>query len=762
MATPSSTVKGDINLALYKRLYDNGIAIPEEKLFALRAEGIIGMGEEEVRLARKRKVVRDGAPEGWPEWLSFDGMKEVPDEAWKPVSTINHTEEFVGWVNSFLYNTFEMIGYYEPFERYCQQAYVWVLSQSSVSDAMNREARREYIQDEFAKCDRNTLFFANTHGTLKEGDDSSGSRRYAAKHHHAVIFYLLDCGYSVMIGKGRQIGCTSAIGVWALKCTMFSMNHYIKFVTEDDKTGEEIFNDKIKYPYTELPSRFKFTVKGDSQKRLWLSSKKEKGGRGVPNSRIEVVAPSTTAINGGSPQKTIVDEIGNIPMLGEMLNEARPTLYWNNPYTGKFEMRRQVVLLGTGGKMEKGKGAYEREWYRFLSLWEDRNFQAGIVPIFFDWTVRLSQEDYEKEKAYYYGGNRASELGIDLETSKIQFHQHYPTTFRDMFRSSTDTLVAQDIINEGLERIRGRDPQERALYGYFEPIFDTHYPTDANSDVPYKIVGANFIPVDDSDTAHQATAIMWRRPQNGWVHRYYKGTDPIASESGVSYFASTVFDDYECGPACLVNFRRKHDHKYAFLQSLLMGLYYDVEHEENKKVGIPELVENNIGTNYMDYVENKGFRRSLVFNTQLPPRFRGGSSVLGVDNKTIRNQAIIDKLIEVVKTYRSTINIETYWLQLETFTRNVTATGKEVWGPKNKKINRDDSLFSLVYSYICRECYPDRYPYELEQDIVGYKLVYALERQPDGTLLRKPKRIPQVKRKKLTHHVSDTIRPEGG
>lgn len=747
-------------LGFYRKLHNSGVTIPEEKLLELRAEGMIH--EEETPLtASKRGVVNEGAPEGWPEWLSYEGMGEVQDHQWRPPSTLDHTPEFVGWVNSFLYNSFKNIGYYEPFERYCQQAYIWGVQVESFSDRISRDAKRDYALEEFGRSDRNTLFWANLHGYLKEGDDSSGKRKYSALHHHAVIFYLLDCEYSLMIGKGRQIGSTSAMGLWALKRIMLRPNYYIKFVTEDEKTGKEIFDDKIKYPFTELPPRYKFTVKGESQKSFWLTSKAEKGGRGIPNSRIDVVAPSTTAINGGSPQVTLIDEIGNIPMLGEMLNEARPTLYWINPVTGRFEMKRMVVMWGTSGKMERGKGAYEREWYRFLSLWEDGQYQSGIIPIFFDWTCRLSREEYEKERSYYYGGSRAAELGIDLETSKTQFHQHYPSSFRDMFRSSADTIVSQEIINEGLNRIRARRPQEKAEYGFFEPVYDTGQPTDANSDVPFRVIGARWCPVDDEDVERQATSIMWRRPAEGWFDRYYQGTDPIASESGVSYQASTIYDDHLNEPSCLVNFRRKHDHKYSFLQTFLAGLYYDISRPEPKKVGVPELVENNIGTNYMDYKETKGYRRSLVYNSQLPPRFRGGGHLIGIDNKTVRNQSIIEKLIEYIKSYHQNINIETYFLQMETFTRSVTATGKEVWGPKNKKINRDDSLFSLVYAYICRESFPDRYPYEVERTVTGYKTVYELVRQPDGTLIRKPRRVPQMKRKKVETHAANAFRPEG-
>ena len=738
-------------LKLFKKLHEGGIQIPDDKLAELRAGGFVPM--DGIQMAKPRVVHNENAPEGWPEWLSYTGDITVEDSEWRPKSRVQHTEEFIQWVNSFLYNSFEFIGYYEPFEKYCQQAYLWEVGMGIIPESTSSDARKDYILSEYNKCDRNTLFFANRFGYLKEGDDDEGRVKYRAKHHHAVILYLLDCGYSTMFGKGRQIGCTSAIGLWALKCILFRPNFYIKFVTEDDTTGKEIFRDKIKYPFTELPPRFKFTVKGDSQSQLWLTSKREKGGKGYPNSRVDVVAPSPTAINGGSPQVTIVDEIGNIALLGEMINEARPTLYWNNPVTGQFEMKRQVVMLGTGGKMDKGKGAYEREWYRILSLWEEKNFQAGIIPLFFDWSVRLSRADYMKEKDYYYGGHRSSELGIDLEASKIQFHQHYPSSYRDMFRSSTDTLVSQDIIGTGLTRCRALSAIERPVYGYFEPIYDESNPQPETSDVPFAIIGSRFIPVSDDDMA-KATAIMQRAPVTTWRHRYYQGNDPILGESGVSNFASSIWDDQFCEISCIVNFRKKHDHKAAFLQAMLMGLYYDTDHVEGKKVGVPDLTENNLGANYMDYKEAKGYRNSLVYNAQLPPKFRGGGSLLGIDNKGVRNASIISEIEELFKIYHQNINIETLFVQLDTFTRNVSNTGKEVWGPKNKKINRDDTLFSSGYSYLCRKCFPERFPYEEQKSVVGFKLQYALIRNQDGSLSRIPKRVPVLQKKKDSNAVN--------
>ena len=693
--------------------------------------------------------------DGWPRWLPRpEGIVDPDRLQWKPESTVEHSEAFVRWVNSFLYHAFSAIGHYKPFEDYCQQAYLWLKEDVSVMGIRDADQRRAVMLSEFGRCDRNSLYFANKYGYIKEGDDDSGRRRFSAFHHQAIVLFLLDSGYSFMLGKGRQVGATSVIGLWAIKRIMFRVNYYIKFITEDDKTGKEIFEDKIKYPYTDLPKWMKFAVKSDAANRLWLSDKSEKGGEGFPNSRIEVVAPSTTAINGGSPQVALIDEAGNIGILGDMLNEARPTLYWINPVTGKFEMKRQVVFWSTGGKMTKSKGAYENEWYRFLSMWEEGKFQAGIVPLFFSWHVRLSEQDYLKEKAYYYGGNRSSELGIDLETSKTQFHQHYPTTFRDMFRATSDTLVSQDIISEGIDRVRNMPPEERGVYGYFEPIFDINTPADEHNDVPYRIIGARFIPCDDSNM-DRTTVFMVHKPSAGWYHRYYQGTDPIAAETGTSNHASTVLDDLFQEPACILNFRKKYDHKYVFLQCLLMGLYYDINSPDGRKKGIPELVEANIGANYIDYKTSKGYGRSLVYNSQLPPRFRGGPQLVGVDNKGIRALAIIDKMSETINSYHRKFKAEVIFTQLETFNRTTTATGKDVWGPKNKKINRDDVLFSTTYSYICKEAFPDRYPYEEERVVVGHKTVYELVRMPDGTLKRKAKRVPCYRRSRYTNTSSN-------
>lgn len=702
-----------------------------------------------IELLKREGYIKDEMPEDIPElpkkitrWSldPFEGKdsyirlrESIQKEDWAPKSVLHHEIEFIQWVNSMVYGIFPSKIYYKPFEMYKAQAYRWLQDNDNMSDYKSDDSKREYIFREYDRIAENTLYFANKYGELKEGDIASGTVDYRAKDHHAVIFFLCDCGYNLVGGKGRQIGFTSAMGLYALKKLLVQNNYYIKFIAEDEDTTEEIFTDKIKYPFGALPRWMQPPVRGDSGKRFWLSDRPGKGKKGYPNSRIDVVVPKTTAINGGSPQLVLIDEIGNIPILGAMLNEGRPTMFWNDPRTGEFKLKRQLIMWSTGGKMDKGKGAYEKEWYRILGLWEAKQWNSGFVPLFFSWHCRLSKEEYEKEKSWYYGA-RAVEKDIDLETSKIQFHQHYPTTYKDMFIVSANTLVSRQIIEEGIDRCKSLGPRMQPVYGYMEPIYDETDRMSPESDVPFRIIDARFVALDEEDSESKASVIIFQRPETGWVNRYWQGTDPIATETGHSKMGSVIWDDYYKTVSALLNFRKKHDHKYVFLQTLLLGLYYDVR--DGRKEGVKELVEANIGTNYIDYKESKGFLNSLVFNSQLPSKVTGGSRDIGIDKKGQRVDAIIDYLTEVVRNYSKNIFIIVFFDQLSTFVQKISKSGREIWGPQNRLMHYDDALDALAYAYICRMACSHMQTYKREDRLVNTRTKYKLVRDREFNLIR--------------------------
>jgi len=700
----------------------------------LRRNGLI---EENLNISKKYETdVQDLT--GSPKFYAFtDELENYPDNLtqkdWLPESLLEHSKEFYDWISSFLYGAFTQKIDYELFNRYKAQAYHWLKDKDSLYDYQDRNDREAFKYREYTRMAQNTLYAAAKYGALKEGDIASGEMHFNPFEHQAVSWYLADCGYSLLIGKGRQIGLTSALGFYAVKKMIFQLNFYIKFIAEDEDTTEEIFADKIKYPFSALPLWLRPPVRSDANRRFWLSDKKKKGEKGFPNSRLDVIIPKVTAINGGSPQVVLIDEIATIDIFSEMLNEARPTMFWRNPNTNKLELKRQIIGWGTGVYRKDTNTAFQREWDKLVELWSEQNFSLGFVPVFFSWHCRLSKEEYEKEKAWYYG-SRATSENIDRETSKIQFHIHYPSTPSDMFLKVSRTLVGRDIIEDGIERAR-KLAADITVRGYFEPVYDYSIKMPETSDVPYKIIGAKFIPVDESNI-DKASATIISYPEQGWRNRYWQGTDPILTETGHSKMASTIWDDVIKAPVCLVNVRKQHDHRWCYLQTLLAGLFYDTSSEG----GIKELVEGNIGTNYIDYKSDKGFANTLVYNSQLPEKVMGGCEI-GIDNHGMQNirsrsAAIIEYMSEVFRLYSKKILISTYFEQLSTFTNVITKSGRETWQPANKVAHFDDALFSITYAYICRLAFPHLQPSSGNVSTVHTKVRFVLQRDDQNRLVR--------------------------
>jgi len=157
-----------------------------------------------------------------------------------------------------------------------------------------------------------------------------------------------------MLGKPRQIGATSVLLPIAMKRAICRKGYFVKFICETIEKVTEVFEDKLKFPFFHLPVWMKPTVSNDRENMLRFAYKKKKGTMGGVESKISITGPSITAINGGSPNLVLIDEAGNIPLIGDIMDEGRPTLFYLNPATKKLEMRRQIVIWGTAGAQENG------------------------------------------------------------------------------------------------------------------------------------------------------------------------------------------------------------------------------------------------------------------------------------------------------------------------------------------------------------------------------------------------------------------------
>lgn len=678
----------------------------------------------------------------------FEGReKPIEKSEWMPKSTTEHEPDFVNWINSINLKGFKNRITYRKFSLYCQQAYAWLSDGLNSYDFDDEEEREDYRMEELRRCAENNLYFLNKYVWYKDADaeDGSGRIKYIARAIHEVMAYLDDCGYSAIIAKARQIAATTTLMAIDVRDLVFKQNHFMKFITEDEKKAIEIFDDKLKFTFSNLESWMSPDILNEQERLFSTGFKHEKGKKKGVGSKILVDVPKRTAIAGGAPQKVKIDEGANIPILGVMIGNARPTMYWMNPRTNRLEVKRRLWVWATGGEMEKGGGAFQSEFMAIYNSWLAGEYDACMVPLFLDWTCRhgATQADYDREKAVAYKkGNNASDPHAKKHIT--EFYQSWPTTLSDVFRTSTDTLLDEDYIERNLKKIREVKEQNKfALHrtGYFEPVYDYTVEMPEGSDTPFKIIDAVFVPTDAIDP--RASTIIFSEPKRAWRNRYFIGVDPIETDNGLSDFSSTVWDKYYKTPAALLAWRSKNMQE-AFLQSMLLNIYYD----DDQKKGTRELIESNRGSAYKQYVISKGYGKSLTYNYELPDYLQIKSSTknegVGIDSHGERTRQIVSIQGNVFYSYGENIYIEKYFEQAKTFTRTMTASGNESWGPMNKKYFKDDALWSLTYSYICGElCYTNVFPENTSSDDKKTVVKHVLKRNGKGKLNFVAQRVKQ-------------------
>jgi len=628
-----------------------------------------------------------------------DGMIKghIPTEAWKPShEEFEYPKSFIDWIDS-INSGWQNKKEFKPFSLYCKQAEEWLKDKSAIVDFNNEEDQYDWLVEEIQRCKDNTLYFCNKYGFIKEDKSQGGMLKYSAWDAQKVLLFLFDCGYSFMIGKARQIGFTTTMCLAGMKRVNLNKSYFIKFVTHSESKGIEIFRDKVKWTYTKIPDHIAQDVKNWTDKVMSFDKKGQKKGRDEGGaSRFQVDSPQVDAINGGSPSAVFVDEIGLFDIFGEMMREGRPALFKYNPDTGKMTMQQQFMAWGTGGEMDKGGSVFESEFKMCLKQWKEGNYEYGIIPLFFNAYARRGVTDAHinnERKAYL-----ALEGTKKGEIAKVQFHQHYPITIDDMFLRKSRTLVPIHLCNQRLNDIYGKDvPIE---YGYFEPILDMSQPTP-DLLTTHRIVGAEWIPTKGREDVN-TSAVVVHHPPNGevWKNRWYQGTDPINSETGHSKMCSAIWDSYTNSVSSVV-FHRDRKFKQTYLQVLLQSLYYD----QQKRGGVKELIENNIGDMHLDFQEIHGFKNKFTAMAQLPEylQIRSGKW-FGISNKANTGPRIIAKTEEMLETYAESIDIPWIWEQLKTFVekdlKSSTSHRQTRYQAADTRYDYDDTIFAVTFAYI--------------------------------------------------------------
>ena len=291
----------------YLDLYHTGIPLKPEQLQLLYDWGYLSPPTAEIDTKERLEYNRDASIDY--DFLVKSGIDPetlVVKQLWiaNDGNPLRPNREFISFIDSQLKGMSHKDKNLQ-FELYKLQAKQWLDDPDKITNYPDEDGQIRYVNRERRRCLNNSLYGLNKYLWLKEAAMASGKLKFIAWMPQQVVLWILDCGFSVMIGKLRQVGFTSFIMGRAEMRVRCNKNFFAKFITENVKKAEEIIQDKLKYAFSEQPDWFKPTVHNDAPNLFSYIYKTRKGDTEGANSRIVVEAPYLTAINGGSPNEVL-------------------------------------------------------------------------------------------------------------------------------------------------------------------------------------------------------------------------------------------------------------------------------------------------------------------------------------------------------------------------------------------------------------------------------------------------------------------------
>ncbi len=621
------------------------------------------------------------------------------DFDWKPdkETLYEHTEDFYRWINAI--NTgFQNIIEYKPFNLYVQESQGWLHERKDMNSFRTREELKGYIREERRRCVRNSLYYLDKYHYFKDAESRTGFTKYTARKGQQVLCFLVDCGYSMFIGKARQVYFTTTLFGIGLKNIMMRKSFYLKIISADDKKAKRTFEDKFKSPYYQVSQMLrpaKRYTDQQGQMGFHMDKKTMEGGGSIAT----VETATEDAVNSGEPAMIYIDEMGLIDIIVLMIENAKSTLWKPNEH-GKMVRKNQLLAFGTSDTVNTP--GFKTLMNAARDNWDARNFRYGFVPVMFNCFARdgVDQEFYDQQKLDAY-----SVTGPESEKVRVKFHQDYPVVWDDMFLDSAQTIIPLNRILVNINR--SEQTQKGIMRGYFDPIINESVKVNGRP----KIIGSTWIPatsVNDPlgiwELYEQPAHILDRKQR--WRYRYYQGTDPIMSATGQSDFASVIWDAVADAPVGLLSFRPV-DHRFAFHQAALGGLYFDVE---------KELAESNIGQNYIDFLIDLGLNQRLEFNSALPRHYQTEGNPYGIRKTTQTQRYMVGDLILLLDNNEDKINYVRFWSQLRRYVlKEGRQTNYDVYAPSNKNFDRDDVIDAVLYAKIQANNFSNHAPRDLNE-----------------------------------------------
>lgn len=463
---------------------------------------------------------------------------------------------------------------------------------------------------------------------------------------------------SLLVLKGRQQGFTTLVTAYQLACSILNRNFQGYTLADKSDNSEAIFQNKAKFPYSQLPEVLKPTEKFNNRRQLLFD--KINSSWAVDTATKNVGRSRTVNFFHGSECAFWGDGIAPVQgALGEAFTRNCIKIYEStangyNDYQVMWNSGVHINCFYEWWRTKEYRIEFRNEEHKadFLNSIDTRK---GWIYDRLRWL--RDDKQLEAEQLYWYWNKYDKYLDKDL------IKQEYPCTPQEAFLLSGKNVFDTAVILDRLAKL-----QKPLKVGYFAYDYD----------------------------GLRITNIKWVNDKSGYIRLYQMpnvpefaeyciGGDTAGSDSGEDFFTGHVLDAKTGVQVAVLKHQFDAD-QYA-KQMYCLGRYY-----KDALIGI----EANFDSFPIMELQRLGYPKQYTREAQ--DTYTGKTEKrFGFKTTALTRPTIISKLIEIVREHCDTINDKDTLEELLTIVRNEKG---RIEAPQG---GHDDQMMGLAIAHHIRD-----------------------------------------------------------
>lgn len=485
---------------------------------------------------------------------------------------------------------------------------------------------------------------------------------------------------SLLVLKGRQQGFTTVVTAYQLSCSILNRNFQGFTLADKSDNSEAIFQNKAKFPYSQLPEALKPTEKFNNRRQLTFE--KINSSWAVDTATKNVGRSRTVNFFHGSECAFWQDGIASVQAaLGEAFTRNCIKIYEStaNGYNDYQKMWDSGVHINCFYEWWKTKEY--RIGFRNNEMMQDFLHQIDTKKGWIWDRLRWLRDEkhLEPEQLFWYWNKYEKYLDKDL------IKQEYPCTPQEAFLLSGKNVFDTAIILERLEHL-----QRPMKVGYFRYDYD----------------------------GLRISNIQWVNDRQGYIKIYQVPNVPRETEyciggdtagEGSDYFTGHVLDARTGEQVAVL--RHQFDADQYTKQMYCLGMYY-----KTALIGI----EANFDSYPIMELQRLGYPKQYAREAQ--DTYTGKTEKrYGFKTTQLTRPTAISRLVEVVREHCNTINDRDTLEELLTIIRNEKG---RIEAPQG---GHDDMMMGLAIAHQIR----DQVVFTQEPIVVNPQRNFNVERRYD-------------------------------